>query len=151
MTGIHGSQQTDGTAYFCPKCHSPSVEVRTVGILTSDNSAPASCMSCRWSGFEKDLVQSAFKHEFKSDDEIADTMMRELRNLLSKTAAQSYGRFLLKWGFLDMPISGLQLAHYMDAIAKTVVRTIIETRKQLVEDKARERSGLSEPTGNQGR
>lgn len=143
MADIIGPHQTEATAYFCPKCHNP---ITILGFSLTLSKRVVACGACDWGGTEDQLAQSSFKHGFLSDDEIMQTMMRDLRNLLAKTVAQSYGSFLLKWGFLDQPISGLQIAHYIDAIAKSVVTTIIETRKTLVEEKARERSGVPAPT-----
>lgn len=147
MTEIHSPKQTEATAYFCPKCHSPNVE--RSGLLVEGYDGDAECNSCKWSGRTSQLAQSTFKHGFQSDEEIASSMMRDLRNLLAKTVAHSYGKFLLKWGFLDQPISSLQLATYLEAIANAVVKTIVETRKKLVEEKTRDRSGLPRPAGDE--
>ncbi len=137
MNDIIVGKQREDTAYFCPKCHNP-VEVPTslFGAPT-----PVTCGACDWSGVHLELAQSSFKHQFKSDDEIAQAMMVDLRNLLSKTAAVTYGSFLLKWGFLDKPIQSAQLGRYMMEIAKTVTATIIATRKTLAEETARARIG----------
>lgn len=153
MTTIIGPTQTQAQATFCPKCFSPSIKTQVI-TLSGGGGMPAHCTACGWTGASTDLVATQFKHEFKSDDEIAEVMQRDLRNLLSKTAAQTYGSFLLKWGFLDKPISAYQLATYLEAISKSVATTVIETRKKLVEEKAHERTGVeraSGPTGPEGR
>lgn len=138
MTHILGPRETQASAYFCPSCGSPAVNVQSVTL--HGGAMPASCDSCGWQGATTQLAVAPFKHGFANDEEIARTMSTELRNLLSKTAGQTYGRFLLKWGFMDEPVSALQLATYLDAIAKAVVRTIVQTRQQLLEEKARERT-----------
>src|SRR5688572_6352061 len=121
VADIISPHETEAAAWFCPKCSSP-VDISVPGALAAGERAPVSCV-CGWSGNHYQLVGTPFKHGFKSDDEIAQQMMLELRNLLAKTAAQTYGSFLLKWGFLDKPISALQLATYLEAIAKAVTRT----------------------------
>lgn len=137
MSDIIRGEQIESTAYFCPKCHNP------VDIPMSIFSAPIEvrCAACDWSGTHLQLVQSSFKHEFKSDEEIAQSMMTDLRNLLAKSAASTYGRWLLKWGFLDQPVQAAQLGRYIMEIAKAVTKTVIELRKTIVEEKARERIG----------
>ena len=150
MSEIVGAQQTAAQAYFCPKCGSPSLR-QTSKFVTEQNRLPVHCDACQWDGDQSQLAVAPFKHEFKSDDDIAQGMMTDLRNVLAKTAAVTYGRFLLKWGFLDQPISAVQLAHYMDSIARAVVKTIIETRKAMAEEKSRERAGVPRAPGTQDR
>jgi hypothetical protein len=137
MNDIIVGKQREGVAYFCPKCHNPVDVQFQLGIVGAH--LPVHCTACNWDGDQSELAQSSFKHEFKSDDEIAQAMMVDLRNLLSKTAAVTYGRFLLKWGFLDQPIRSEQLGRYMMEIAKTVTTAVIQTRKTLAEEAARER------------
>ncbi len=134
MSEVIIGEKTEASASFCPSCGSASIEVKTIGILVPGRSAPAYCLACQWSGVESELVRTTFKHEFKSDDEIAQAMMTDLRNLLAKTAAASYGSFLLKWGFLDKPIKSEQLGRYIMEIAQATTRTIIETRKKMEEE-----------------
>ena len=148
MSEIVGAHQTQAQAYFCPQCGSPSI-VTPLTIVTENGGSPAECKACPWKGDRKDLAVAPFKHEFKSDEDIAQNMMRDLRNVLAKSAAVTYGKFLLKWGFLDQPISALQLARYMDSIAQAVVRTIIETRTAMAEEKSRERVGVPGAPGDQ--
>jgi hypothetical protein len=131
MTTILGPRQTTAEAYFCPKCQSPvEVPVTLLGVP-----GDVRC-SCGWYGMHTELAVSKFKHEFASDEEIANRMSSDLRNLLAKTAGSSYAAFLLKWGFLDQPVQRAQLARYLQDIAKAVVPAIIETRKKLVEEKS---------------
>lgn len=134
-------RNTSAEGYFCPSCGTP-VEMPTVLF---GNSTPITCSACDWSGAHTQLAVAPFKHGFSSDAEIAETMVKELRNLLAKTAGQTYGSFLMKWGFMD-GLSALQLASYLEAIARATVTAIFETRKQLVEEKARERIGHARST-----
>jgi hypothetical protein len=139
MSDIIVGEQRESTAVFCPKCQSPSVTF--LGSSLELQKRVVACGACGWGGTEDQLAQSTFKHEFKSDDEIAQAMMVDLRNLLAKNAAVTYGAFLSKWGFIDQPPSAVQLGRYMMEIAKATAKAVIELRKTLVEEKARERSG----------
>lgn len=136
MSVITG-RETEGFAYFCPKCQSPSVRIPKPTILGSEQAGvPAHCNACSWEGPPSELIAAPFKHEFKDDTEIAETMAKDLRTMLAATAAQTYGRFLLKWGFLDQPITTAQLGRYMTNIAKAVITSVVETRKQMTEEKS---------------
>lgn len=136
MSEVIIGQKTEATAYFCPTCQSP-VEVPAMLI---SNRQPVVCAGCGWDGFYDQLLQTTFKHEFKSDEAIAGQLVVEVRNLLAKHSAAIYGSFLLKWGFLDQPIQAAQLGRYIMEIAKATVTAIIQTRKTLAEEKARGRT-----------
>lgn len=139
MREIIVGEQRESTAYFCPECQSPSVTILGTSLTLAKR--VAACGACGWGGTEDKLAQSTFKHEFKSDDEIAQAMMVDLRNLLAKTSATTYGAFLIKWGFMDQPMQAAQLGRYMMEIAKATAKAVIETRKAMAEEKARERNG----------
>jgi hypothetical protein len=130
-------QKTEASAFFCPQCSSPDVERRS--LLVEGYDGDATCHSCKWTGKVSQLAKTNFKHGFKSDEEIAHAMMIDIRNLLAKTSAKAYGSFLIKWGFLDS-FSAAQLGRYMMDIATATSKAIIETRKALAEEKARERT-----------
>lgn len=134
MSDILIGAQTQAEAVFCPQCQSP-VEV-PVSLLSRP--MDVACTACGWKGVHTQLAVVPFKHEFKSDEQIAEEMARDLRNILSKTAAVTYGSFLLKWGFLDQPISAYQFARYLEGIAKSAVVSITETRRFLIEEKTRD-------------
>jgi predicted RNA-binding Zn-ribbon protein involved in translation (DUF1610 family) len=141
MTHIFGPRETQAAAYFCPSCGSPSLELKSTTILGIPQGDAASCNACGWQGTSSQLAAAPFKHEFKDEAEIAKTISTDLRNLLAKTAGATYGRLLIKWGFLDQSPSALHLAMYLDAIAKATVRAVFETRKQIVEETVHERIG----------
>lgn len=132
MTDIISPVETAAAAYFCPQCSTP-VEVP---VLLISNPVSVMCGGCGWTGDHTQLAATAFKHGFVSDSEIAETMVREVRNVLAKVAAKAYGSFLVKWGFIDGAHVHYQLATYLQAIAKATVTAIIETRKKLTEEKA---------------
>lgn len=143
MTDIIGPRQTKAVARFCPKCHSP--DLTTAGLLVEGAVHDATCNSCGWKGSERELAVAPFQHQFASDEEILQTMGRDLRNLIGKSS-MLYGSFLLKWGFLDKPVSGLQLATYIEAIANAIVPAVIEARrKMLVYELIKEDGGDNRP------
>lgn len=140
MSDLLTPHETKAEAYFCPSCGAP-VEVPTVLF---GGPTPVICSACSWTGAHVQLAAYPFKHGFADDDAIVEAMATDLRNVLAKTAAQTYGSFLLKWGFLDQPIRAEQLGAYISAISRAVLKTVIETRRVIVEEKARERIRKSE-------
>lgn len=135
MSEITRGTPTEGVAYFCPKCHSPSLRIPKTTILGSEQAGVAAhCNACGWEGPPSELVKHLFKHEFQSEAEIAEMLMKDLRNVIAKTAAQTYGVFLMKWGFLDQPITAHQLAIYLEAIAKAIIPAVVAARQRIVEE-----------------
>ena len=117
--------QDSSTAYFCPECGSPSLDLP---LLTG---GPATCKACKWTGKSQALLGLPFTHEHGTDESIALSLMSDLRVLLSKDLAVPFGRFLLKWGFLDNPIKPAQMGRYLAAIATAVIKTIVEERQKM--------------------
>jgi hypothetical protein len=142
MSEIIVGEQKESTAHFCPKCQTP-IDLGQLGtvVLVGNAATPVRCAACDWHGDLRQVLQTSFKHEFKSDDEIFAAMMVDLRNILAKNAATTYGRWLLKWGFLDQPVQSAQLGLYIMEIAKAVTTAVIQVRKAMVEEKARGRNG----------
>lgn len=133
MSEILSGVETQARVRLCPKCGSASIS--TVSQLAETSIGTSTCESCGWTGSEKDLITAMFRHGFKSDQEILEAMMKDLRNILSKSSATAYGRFLLKWGFMDMPVSPTQLARYLEVIATSSVTAVIELRKKMEQEK----------------
>lgn len=133
MSEILSGTETKARVRLCPKCSSASVSI--VSKLVEGAVGVATCETCSWSGSEKELITAMFTHGFKSDQEILEAMMKDLRNILSKSSATAYGRFLLKWGFMDMPVSPVQLARYLETIATSSITAIIELRKRMEQEK----------------
>jgi hypothetical protein len=134
MSQIILGQQTEGRAYFCPKCNSPVQINSHLGLVGAR--LPVHCESCGWDGDQSELAQSFFKHEFKSEEEITRAMVADLRNLLAKSSAVIYGAFLLKWGFMDKSIKAVELGRYLMNIAAATVNSVVETRKELLKEAA---------------
>lgn len=125
-------QKTKGTAYFCPKCTN-AVEISThLGLVGTQ--VPVHCGGCGWDGDQSELAQASFSHEFKSPEEISKAMVTDLRNVLAKSSAVVYGRFLLKWGFMGEPIRSAELGRYLMNIANATVQAIIQTRAELMRE-----------------
>jgi hypothetical protein len=64
-------------------------------------------------------------------------MVTDLRNLLAKSYAKTFGEFLMKWGFIPKDVSPKELSRYVVAIAKSTMTAILETRQEI----ERERTG----------
>ena len=125
---------TKETVRFCPQCGSPAVSSKeTDAVLTSvdPSSDVFTCSGCGWAGVRSDLVVTEFEHDFGGRDEIMNALMADLRGLLAKTFAKSFGSFLLKWGFLATPINPLHLARYTAAVARAVLTSVLEERTKL--------------------
>jgi len=135
--GIRTGQETTARVLLCPKCSSTQVEHTTKGILsgTPDDNR-ASCMACTWVGTVEDCVLHTFKHELGSDDSLIQTMVQDLRNHIAVDLSRSMSRFLLKWGFITPGVKPQILSRYIVAAAQSVMRSIIETRQQLEQEKS---------------
>jgi hypothetical protein len=115
------------TVYFCPRCNSAAVN-------TSPVAGTADCTSCRWKGTLSELVTTSIEHDLGSDEKLLDTFATELRNLFAKTAATPLALFLKNWGFVPEKDAAQQakfLARYMAAMARAMVRSVIEEREKI--------------------
>jgi hypothetical protein len=139
MTDITAGNQKMSAARLCPKCGVPWSS--SIPSIQETPRSPMKCSACGWEGPKSELVVVPFSHQFSGDAEMAETLMKDLRNLLASTAAKNYGAFLLKWGFMDAPPQAAQLSRYLVAIAKAATNAILETRRAIVEEEARERAG----------
>lgn len=125
---------TKETVRFCPQCSSSAVtsEKGDTALVSPDQSSDIfRCGGCGWAGVRSDLVVTEFEHDFGGPDEIMNALMTDLRGLLAKTFALSFGSFLLKWGFLVTPINPLHLARYTAAVARAVLTSVLEERAKL--------------------
>lgn len=135
------TEGAQSTAYYCPKCQSPSL-TKTGSVISLDGKLPVHCSACQWDGDQEELLAAPFKHGFANDEEVARSMANDLRLTLSKEAGLAYARFLRKWGFLEEPVTAKQVAQYLEAIAGATFGAIVELRQKMVEKGARERAGL---------
>ena len=122
-------------AYFCPRCHSPSV---SYSQLESVASSPASCGACSWKGDKKDLVVTAYRHDMGAENEVLDRFVRDFRNLMGQTQISlPIAQWLNKWGFLpnDPKTQHKVLAKYVTAVSKAAITAILETRAEMEKER----------------
>jgi hypothetical protein len=115
------------TVYFCPRCNGAAVNVSQVAGL-------ADCVSCGWQGGLSELISTVIQHDLGSDEKLLETFATDMRNLFSKTAAKPLALFLRNWGFLPEADPAKQvrfLARYMAAMARAMVRAVIEEREKI--------------------
>ena len=127
-----GKQYTD-VVHFCPACGSPSLEMDDSLLVAVDSAC--SCKACSWEGKRSDLIATPIIHEFASSEETIKAMMGDLRTLLARNFVETFGRFLVKWGFLDRPINVQQLGRYTVAVATSVIQAVLEERQRSEKEK----------------
>jgi hypothetical protein len=134
MTGIYSGKETSSVLKHCPGCGSPSIEELPTGLVdsrTGEQHLRVRCTSCKWAGAREELVVQEFTHEMGSDEQVLQSMVNDLRNVLAKEFAKSFGSFLLKWGFISRNISAQELSRYVVAVARFTLAAIIETRQEI--------------------
>jgi hypothetical protein len=137
MTEIHSGKETKAAVLLCPQCSGADIIYKTIAILdpAMESELPAWCGSCQWAGKKKDLIAHKFKHEMGSDEQILQSMVTDLRNLLAKEFAKSFGSFLLKWGFISTGVTPKDLSRYIVGIAQATMKAILETRQEIEKEK----------------
>lgn len=124
--------------YMCPQCSSTLLDMHE-GLLVAGSDGMVRCNACSWQGTENELLASAFQHNMGSHTDLTQALINDLRRVLSLTFAESFGAFLIKWGFVASPVTPLMLGRYVAAIAKAVLAAVIKERA-LIE---RERTNVS--------
>jgi hypothetical protein len=127
---------SEDALYVCPECGSPSVEYSSLA------GGDATCTACKWAGSNERLL--AIPGELRGKEETFTAMRNDLRNTFGR-AATDFGRFLIKWGFLDAKrtSSGItiddpkQLARYMTVIAKETFIAVLNERRRIEEERVR--------------
>lgn len=127
---------SDNILYVCPECGSPSVEYSS---LAGGN---AECTACKWAGSKEKLL--AIPGELRGKEEAFAAMRNDLRNTFARSATD-FGRFFIKWGFLEATQTNggirinepRQLARYMTIIAKESFIAVINERKKIEEERVR--------------
>jgi len=71
-----------------------------------------------------------------SDEKLVQTMVEDLRNVLAQDFAKSFGRFLMKWGFISPNVTPKELSRYIVAIAQATMTAILNTRRNIEQEKA---------------
>ena len=131
--GIYTGQETEAAVHLCPECGSADVDTASMELM---GKLGAGCNSCPWVGGAEDLVVQQFKHEMGSDEKLIQTMVEDLRNVLAADFAKSFGRFLMKWGFISSGVSPKELSRYIVAIAQATMTAILNTRRKIEQEKA---------------
>lgn len=131
MTEIHSGQETKAVVRTCPQCSSTSIEEFNNILVGPNKDKTARCHTCDWRGSAAELLSTPFKHEMGSDAQVLHSMVTDLRNVLAKEFAKSFGAFLLKWGFISAGITPKELSQYIVAIAKATMAAILETRQEI--------------------
>lgn len=118
---------TQETAYFCPACGSPSVEV---SLLVGGNS---SCKKCEWKGPSSDMLVHKFDHDMGSPDSMVYRLVQDVTNVLVNLAAMHMWRVLAKWGFLDPKHkdASKHLRQFMIEAGKALTISFVETRDKI--------------------
>ena len=122
------------TLYVCPDCGSPSID------YSSLSGGSATCTACGFVGSKDKLL--AIPVELRGKEETFTAMRNDLRNTFGR-AATDFGRFLIKWGFLDATQrdgkiqvdNPRQLARYMTVIAKETFIAILQERRKIEEER----------------
>lgn len=116
--------------YQCPQCGSPAVEF---GELVGAN---ARCNACKWNGTREELLGTPFEHMLGSREGIGFELFNDTRRLLSAPVfVVDLGGFLSRWGFIDLKapkdVLMRKTTRYVAAIARGVLRSIIEEREKI--------------------
>jgi hypothetical protein len=95
----------------------------------------ARCLAqgCGWRGLQSELVAAPFQHQSGTDAEIAERLARDLRNMMAKIAGPLFGSFLVKHGFMQLPLQVAELRFYLTRLAPVILKAIIEARQELQE------------------
>ena len=126
---------SDDILYVCPDCGSPSLDY---SLLAGGS---ATCTACGFSGSKERLL--AIPVELRGKEETFTAMRNDLRNTFGR-AATDFGRFLIKWGFLEAKKTRTgsikidnprQLARYMTIIAKETFIAILTERRKIEEER----------------
>lgn len=125
-------QQND-TAVFCPKCSSALIEH---SVLSKE----ASCGTCKWKGQASELLSVPFSHDMGGRDQVALFFSNDFKTAVLRPILLPLAQFLMKWGFIDKkdPKLRLLLNRYITALARGMIRSILEERAALEKEKAHE-------------
>lgn len=132
MTELHTGQVTTAGVKMCPDCGSADVDTASVEFA---GTLGAGCNSCPWVGSTGDLVVQQFRHEMGSDEQIFKSMVTDLRNILAKEFLGSFGKFLMKWGFISKGVTPVILSRYVVAVAQATMSAILEERRKIEQER----------------
>lgn len=135
MSEIHSGNETKAMVKLCPQCGGAAVDVLSHVLLGPEKDKAATCSSCRWVGSADQLVLAPFKHEMGTEEQVIQSMLADLRNVLAKHFAKPFGSFLMKWGFISAGVTPKELSLYIVAMAKAIIVSMLEVRRQIEKDK----------------
>lgn len=117
-------------AKMCPVCGAASVN--SSSLVGGD----AQCRACGWHGKNEELYAHRFETDFVGTEAEVDYLFSDLRVALA-AASTSFGRFLAKWGFLDVghPDASKVLARYMARLAREVLPAVIAEREAMEKER----------------
>jgi hypothetical protein len=117
-------------AFACPTCGSGALTLPTLA------GTDYICAACGWKGRDALIipVQGSGEESFRS-------FSSEVLLVLAKYLALPLGKILVHWGFVPTDNAGKPSAHYLaqylHAMSKAVVTALIEERKKIEIEKAR--------------
>lgn len=135
------------TVCFCPRCGSPSIEFKSIGLL-DEGAVPAKCCACDWTGTTSELLASPIQHDQGSDDEMLERWSSELRNLYAECMGKPFAKFLARWGFLpalskdstqaEVGDAGVLFARYVAVMGTASAAAVLGLRRQLEVERVRQ-------------
>lgn len=135
---LHSGVLTQEYAYFCPTCGSPSVETQTLGLISPEavtRGNRASCKACGWAGRDTELLATPFQHGFANSEEVINNLMGDFRVLMSKEFLVPFGKFLIKWGFLSVPLQPAQITRYLVRASHAALLAVFAERQREEEER----------------
>lgn len=127
------------SCYLCPVCGSASVDY---GALVGST---ATCRICSWEGQRELLVSAPFAHTNGDRVGIALELSNDIRRIVGSPAfMKDQLQFLERWGFIDRKLPQKELvrhvARYASAVARGMLKAVIEEREALEKEAFNERS-----------
>ena len=130
MAEIIGGSKVEAV-YLCPECGSPSLE------YPYETGLVATCLACGWSGKQDQMFVTPIVHMEGSADNIVTQLVNGLRRLLATPKfGIPFGKFLVKWGFIEQPVNTKILGRYYAACAVGIVTAVIKERQKIEKERA---------------
>lgn len=125
------------TLYTCPDCGSPAVDF---SILSGGN---GTCSACGWVGRKEDMLVVPLLHREGDKEATIMAIRNDVRQVYGR-AAQDFGRFLVKWGFVDavqrggkIELNKAQFARFITAMAQASFMAVLNERRKMEEERVR--------------
>lgn len=104
----------------------------------------AKCKACAWQGPKDKLLSVPLPHDLGSNDELLQRMLGDWRAIFGR-AAGDFGRFLIKWGMVDVAeqfgegevrLNPKQFSRYIATTALAGFRALLLERMKIEKEKA---------------